>query len=207
MSFNASHFCAFLSYQRAGKLVSGKRKPWGSGEIKSCDWSALCSGFLGSGHGSTQGCSALGAHFALGYCNSRESDTDPPASARWDKNIASEITVTCWWTEDTPGELEYTQCLHVEERKRAQCHSRAPAHTGMFLKDSIMWKRRYRLELFWNNQYIAFFQCFSKHSREQCHPISLRHSRETVFSLDSDCKTEVKTFYIVLTEYWALILC
>lgn len=47
MSFNASHFCGFPSYQRAGKLVSGKRKPWGSNEIKSSDWSALCCGWLG----------------------------------------------------------------------------------------------------------------------------------------------------------------
>lgn len=68
MSFHGSHLCGFLSYQRAGKLVSGKRKAWGSDEIKSHDWSALCCAWLGwkmllcagSGQGSTKRCSLLG---------------------------------------------------------------------------------------------------------------------------------------------------
>lgn len=160
MSFNAGPFCGFLSYQRAGKLVSGKSKPWGSNEIKSYDWSALCSGFLGSGHGSTKGCSVLGAQFALGCCNWGESYTDPPAFASCDKDFASEIAVTRWWREDTPGGLEYTQCLNVEERKRVQCHSRAPAQTGTFLKDSITQKRPYRLEPFLIINTYYFYNVF-----------------------------------------------
>jgi len=42
MSFHVSHFCGYLrtrnlSYQKASKLVLGKRKPWGGNEIKNND--------------------------------------------------------------------------------------------------------------------------------------------------------------------------
>lgn len=163
MSFNASHFCGFLSYQRAGKLVSGKRKPWGSNEIKSSDWSALCWGgrccsVQGSGHGSTKGCSALGAQFAsvLWVIVTRDNLTQIllPLHA---VNFTSEIAATCWWTEDTPRGLECTQCLNVEERKWLQCHSRVSAQTGTLLKASITQKRWCRLELFLNNRCIFSF--------------------------------------------------
>lgn len=77
MSFNVSHFCGYLNYQRVRKLVSGKRKPWGGSKIKNSDWSAVCCcgllgwkmplcamAFLASGNSSTNGCSVLGIQFA-----------------------------------------------------------------------------------------------------------------------------------------------
>lgn len=77
MSFNVSHFCGYLSYQRARKLVSGKRKPWSGNEIKNNDWSAVCCcdllgwkmplcaiAFSASGNSSTDDCSVLGIQFA-----------------------------------------------------------------------------------------------------------------------------------------------
>ena len=77
MSFNVSHFCGYLRYQRARKLLSRKRKPWDSSKIKNNDWSAACCcgllgwkmplcamAFLASGDSSADGCSVLGIQFA-----------------------------------------------------------------------------------------------------------------------------------------------